>query len=161
MNNELSSKIKTYLAQIENGNIESKQVEVLAHIKENPGIDTDQLRDQLRMAHQSLTACISNLLDIGIIEIIGEVELDEDSFYSKYNYVDDEPTIIKNQKERHLAKFKQWVKRGLKDFIEFIDEPTFKNLETAIYKLPQIIGEHKEIEATINRFDKNGQGNLF
>jgi predicted transcriptional regulator len=141
MKPEFSAKLKTYLAQLDNGNIDNKHIEILSYIKQNPNIDTDRLRDELKMAHQSLTACVSNLLDIGIIMIVGQTEKEETN-YSKYLYVEDEPTIIKNQRERHYKKFQQWVKRGLKDFVEFIDEKTLNQLikekEETIEQKPDI-----------------------
>ena len=161
MKAEFSARIQTYLNQLESGNIDNKQVEVLAHIKQNPGIDTDQLRDQLRMAHQSLTACISNLLDVGIISVIGQTE-EEESMYSKYLYIEDTATRIKLQNERHYKKFRQWVKRGLKDFVEFIDENTLNQLiKEKDNSTPDI--EHLDSNEDFAKFysDKNGQGRLF
>jgi transcription initiation factor IIE alpha subunit len=89
------------------------------------------------MAHQSLTACISNLLDCGVIEIRSQKE-DEDSTYSKYWYVELVHEILNNQKKRLRAKFEQWVKRGMKDFIQFMDEPTMLKLEIALVKLNEM-----------------------
>lgn len=125
----LDAKTKTWLEQLQNGNLDNNMVIVLNHIKMNPGISTDNLRYELKMAHQTLTSCISKLLDCGIVEIKTENKQDDDIFYSCYNFVTNTTDIIENQKKRTKEKFDVWVKRGLKDFIIFLDEPTMLKLQ--------------------------------
>ena len=163
---EQSAKFKAFLSQLDSGNIDNRMVQILGHIKTNPNINTDELRDQLRMAHQSLTSALSNLLDLGVVKVVGQTE-SENLTYSQYLYVEDEDEIIKNQKLRQKKKFNQWVKRGLRDFVEFIDENTFNQLQDAINKYAK---DEKELnlenldtnEDFIKYYsDKNGQTKLF
>lgn len=67
------------------------------------------------MAHQTATAIISNLLDIGIIKIVGETKV-KNSTYSNYLFVEDFREQNKLEKARHLAKFKIWMEHGLANF---------------------------------------------
>jgi len=151
----LDAKTKTWLNQLQNGNLDNNMVIILNHIKMNPGISTDKLRTELQMAHQTLTACISGLLDCGIIEIKGEDKEQEDSFYSCYNFVNNTTDIIENQKKRTKEKFDIWVKRGLKDFIVFLDEPTMLMLQ----KCQETLKKAPPLEDI--KIDKKGQTILF
>lgn len=150
----MDAKTKTWITQLENGDIDNKTIQILKHIKENPGIDTDQLRDQLKMAHQSLTACITNLLDCGVIEIKGENN-NESATYSRYWYVELANEIILNQKKRAREKFDKWVKRGLKDFAMYMDEETMNKLSVAVENL------NNAIPLVDIKVDEHGQVAMF
>lgn len=150
----MDAKTKTWITQLENGDIDNKTILILKHIKENPGIDTDQLRDQLKMAHQSLTACITNLLDCGVVEIKGENN-NESATYSRYWYVELPNEIILNQKKRAREKFDKWVKRGLKDFAMYMDEETMNKLSVAVENL------NNAIPLVDIKVDEHGQVAMF
>ena len=90
------------------GVLKSKTMQILNFIKDNKNCNTDDIRIGLNMAHQTATAIISNLLDIGIIKIVGETKV-KNSTYSNYLFVEDYREQDRLQKARHLAKFKIWI----------------------------------------------------
>jgi hypothetical protein len=121
MNN--SAKAITFKRQLASGKVNTNKLIVANAIRTNYGIDTAKLRNTLKMSHQSLTGTISNLLDLGVIEIVGTTEYDE-LIYSKYKFVDDENRIKENQTIRLMCHYIDWQRRGLKDFTQFLDEAT-------------------------------------
>lgn len=112
-----SAKRETYIENLKKGIIKTKTLEVLNFIKDNPKCNTDTIRVGLSMAHQTATAIISNLLDIGIIKIIGETKV-KNSTYSNYLFVEDFSEHSRLEKARHLAKFQIWMEHGLANFKE-------------------------------------------
>jgi hypothetical protein len=112
-----SAKRETYIENLKKGIIKTKTLEILNFIKDNPKCNTDTIRVGLSMAHQTATAIISNLLDIGIIKIVGETKV-KNSTYSNYLFVEDYREQDKLEKERHLAKFEIWMQHGLANFKE-------------------------------------------
>lgn len=119
-NNDLSAKAETYLLQLENGNIKSNAVKVLNHIKTNVPRDTNTIRAELRLTHQTLTATLSNLLDMGLIKIIGKKRR-EDSVYSIFQYVSSAGERLELRKARKRKKYEGLVKRLKTEFKEFLN----------------------------------------
>ena len=113
------AKIKTYMMQLQNGNIRGNQMECLDYIYKNQGATVHEMRTALAMAHQSLTPSISLLLDCGLIREIGQVKI-KDSFYSKYEFEPDADKQDALATERLAEKFKQWKERG-RDFVELME----------------------------------------
>jgi hypothetical protein len=112
-----SAKRETYIENLKMGVIKSKTMEILNFVKDNPNCNTDDIRVGLSMAHQTATAIISNLLDIGIIKIIGDTKI-KNSTYSNYMFVEDYSEQNRLEKARHLAKFKLWMEQGLSNYKE-------------------------------------------
>ena len=112
-----SAKRETYIENLRMGVIKSKTMEILNFVKDNPNCNTDNIRVGLSMAHQTATAIISNLLDIGIIKIVGETK-SKNSTYSNYLFVEDYREQDRLEKARHLAKFKIWLEHGIANFKE-------------------------------------------
>jgi hypothetical protein len=112
-----SAKRETYIENLKMGVIKSKTMEILNFVKDNPNCNTDDIRVGLSMAHQTATAIISNLLDIGIIKIIGDTKI-KNSTYSNYMFVEDYNEQNRLEKARHLAKFKLWMEQGLSNYKE-------------------------------------------
>lgn len=110
-----SAKTETYRENLKMGIIKNKTMQVLSFIKDNPKCNTDHIRIGLNMPHQTATAIISNLLDEGIIKIIGETKV-KNSTYSNYLFVEDYSEELKLKKARHLAKFENWMEHGLANF---------------------------------------------
>ena len=135
----MKPKVKTWLRNVENGNIRNFTEKILAKIKEETpdengyykdlfnglnakGISTHQLRDRTGISHQSLTAILSSLTDEGLIKAIGEHKIN-DSTYSIYMFVHDleyRKRLIQKRKEE---KYVQWLKRA-DDYFEFMDAQT-------------------------------------
>jgi len=112
-----SAKTDTYRENLKMGIIQTKTMKVLSFIKDNPNCNTDHIRSGLNMPHQTATAIISNLLDAGIIKIIGDTKV-KNSTFSNYLFVEDYLEEQKLKKARHLEKFKMWMEQGLANFKE-------------------------------------------
>lgn len=117
-NDTRKAKIKTFLMQLQNGNIRGNQMECLDYIYKNTGATIHDMRIALGMAHQSVTPSISLLLDCGIIREMGQIKIN-DSFYSKYEFEPDAEKQDELAKYRLDEKFKQWKQRG-RDFIDLM-----------------------------------------
>jgi transcription initiation factor IIE alpha subunit len=115
------AKRETYVKQVESGNLNSQTIRVLHYVRYNPLCDTDELRTKLEMAHQSVTAVISNLLDLGLITIVGEISK-RSQVYSVYRYVN-EPHFQKQcATERKKEKFKTWIRQGKDTYGDLLSE---------------------------------------
>jgi hypothetical protein len=112
-----SAKRETYMKNLKMGVIKTKTMHILNFVKDNPNCNTDNIRVGLSMPHQTATAIISNLLDIGIIKIVGETKV-KNSTYSNYLFVEDYREQDRLEKARHLAKFKLWMEQGLSNYKE-------------------------------------------
>jgi predicted HTH transcriptional regulator len=110
-----SAKTETYRKNLKMGIIKTKTMQLLNFVKENPNCNTDKIRVGLNMPHQTATAIISNLLDEGIIKIIGDTKV-KNSTFSNYLFVEDYREEEKLKKARHLAKFKLWMEQGLSTY---------------------------------------------
>lgn len=139
----MNAKVKTWIANVESGAIKSKTEIILNEIRINTstgydashlcgmpknsprliehGIDTYSLRHRLNISHQSLTAIISNLLDAGLINIIGQIKC-EDSYYSVYRYVFTERQREIYARERESQKYAAFCKRGINEFAKYLPE---------------------------------------
>ena len=124
---ELKAKMKTYIHQLESGEIKSKQIKLLAYIKENPTLDFDNpltdiltMKRRLGMAHQSLTASLSNIEDLGLVKVIGQFEVESPtkskSTYSIYQFVSSPLEREKLIKRRLEDKYSLWVSAGIRNF---------------------------------------------
>lgn len=115
MNNE--TKIKALMLQIDSGQMESDAARVLDFIIKEKFSSMPIICDALDMPEKTVSARISGLLDIGIIEI---VESDDDAKYHIYRHQANAMGQVKNAYNRKKAKFEQWKKRGLQEFGEFL-----------------------------------------
>jgi hypothetical protein len=123
------AKRETYVKQIESGNLNTQTSRVLHYIRYNPLCDTDELRTKLEMPHQSLTAIVSNLLDIGVIAIVGEIGK-RNQVYSVYRYIHEPHLQRMAEKERQEQKFKLWIKQGINMYGELMTESLIECLKT-------------------------------
>lgn len=119
-NNQRKAKIQTYMIQLQNGNIQGNQMEVLDYIWRHSGTTIHKMRTELFMAHQSLTPSVSNLMDAGIVKEIGQIKIN-DSIYSQFQFVPDAEEQDRLAEDRLMDKFKQWKQKG-RDFIDLMDD---------------------------------------
>ena len=110
-----SAKTETYRENLKMGIIKTKTMQVLNFVKGNPNCNTDHIRNGLNMPHQTATAILSNLLDAGIIKIVGETKV-KNSTFSNYLFVEDYREEEKLKKARHLVKFNLWMEQGLSNY---------------------------------------------
>jgi hypothetical protein len=118
----MKARIETWLRNIENGNIRSKTERILDCIIRNgqKGISTDEMRSKLGIAHQTLTGVLSGLNDSGVIQVVGmHQNVENENFYSVYQFVSDpfERTKLQNYRERE--KVLAWLKKGIEDYEHF------------------------------------------
>ena len=107
-----SQKVTQYLTNIESGFIKSRAVLILKHIAESRGITLWELRKTTSISHQTLTSAISNLMNLGIVKIIGKTEIDNKN-YSNFEFVKDANEIKENAEKRKNEKLLSWIKVGL------------------------------------------------
>ena len=124
----MKPKVKNWINQLENGNIKTNTTKILyaicKHTYRGKGYtNVDELRTELNLPHQTLTAILSMVQDEGMIVMFGEVEINK-SKYQKISYAkpSERESLIYN---RRIDKFNQWLKRGVegeyKDlFINFL-----------------------------------------
>jgi hypothetical protein len=115
---KLRANAKTWIAQLESGEIKSKKMKVLNYIRKNPTTNLQKPKTDIRtmchkldMVHQSLTSSLSNLEDAGLVKVIGDIQ-DGNKHYSIYEYVKDEKERLKLMEVRFKRKFQIWVKKA-------------------------------------------------
>lgn len=117
MNNK--TKIKALMNQIESGKIESDACRILDTIIRHQYSSLPLLCDYLGMPEKTVSARLSGLQDIGIIEIVHPEEGEKHDFQI-YRYQPDPMRQVRNVNDRRRAKFNQWKKRGVREFSDFL-----------------------------------------
>lgn len=121
---------QNFLQQIQSGKITTDKQRVYQEIKNNTNITLRELRKTLKMKHQTVSARLSDLLDLGVVEICGTKETVKNghiSIDSKLKVQEIEMLIEKNQEERNQERFKRSVLNVL-SFDDHLDEETKNNL---------------------------------
>jgi predicted transcriptional regulator len=127
----MKPKVKNWIAQLQNGVIKSKTTKVLYQIhyhtfRGRGYTNVDELRTQLGMPHQTLTAILSNVQDEGLIKTYGEIKVN-DSLFQKISYaMADERNALILQRSRE--KYVHWVKRGKEEFSKFMPQNLLSEL---------------------------------
>lgn len=112
---------------MESGELKSKTIKVLKYIKENPATDIDKIRQDLNMAHQTVTAIVSNIMDEGMVKFLG-VREKEGAFYSVLKYVDSQFEQAVLKEARLKEKFRLWIQKGLDDYRGLMSTPLLMSL---------------------------------
>lgn len=116
----MKPKIEALLKQIHSGKRMSDNARILDYIMKHPFTTTSEVEIKLNMLHQTASARISDLLDIGVIEEKGKKESARSSFtYLKYQ--PNPSKQIENALKRKKEKYSHWLKKGLTHFKEFIN----------------------------------------
>lgn len=107
---------ETFLEQIRSGKLLNDKQRLYVHIKKHPGITLNDLSRGTRIVIQTASARLSDLMDLGVVEVIatqsrvGTVSVSFDSMLK----IQEEPDkIFQNQINRNEAKFKRAVKAVL------------------------------------------------
>lgn len=120
-----TARIEQYLINLENGDLKSNEVKVMNFIKTNPDCTIDDLRNELKMKHQTATSRISELLDCGVIKVTGQIEkltiINRKYLYSTMQFVESKAERLELIKERNNEKMQMWAKRGLELFSDQFD----------------------------------------
>lgn len=116
MNNTKSeAKIQTWLSQIETGHIECTQAVCIYYISMHPGVTLYELREALNIPHQTLTAAISKLMDVGAVAYQGlKRQGAKMNPYSQLIYVSNKADREKLRAQRDDDKFNAWLKQAEK-----------------------------------------------
>lgn len=103
--------LETFLRQVNSLKSKTDKVRVYRYILKNPNCTKNDLIRDLNMPHQTVTARLSDLLDLGVVEITG-TQNKVTGCVSLLQIQFDENKIDSNAKERRLKKFKAWQKKG-------------------------------------------------
>lgn len=128
------AKRETYLKNLESGMIHTKTMRVLNFIRNyelSSICNTYDMRDTLNMPHQTLTAIISNLLDLGSIRISEEIKKGNNS-YSSYRFVPNIEDQIRIANERKKEKFEYWLKQGVNEYSELMSGMMFNLINSQL-----------------------------
>lgn len=112
MKNLSQAKIEAYVKAIKSGEMKSKLQEIYNLLCKQP-LTTEQLRD-MGYKHQSLTAALSRLEDLGVIYKSALVQGRKRRF-SLWKVETDALKIVQRREAIEDLKFKAWVKQGEKN----------------------------------------------
>lgn len=121
---------QNFLQQIQSGKITTDKQRVYKAIKDNPNITLRELRKTLKMKHQTVSARLSDLLDLGVVEICGIKETVKNGHIlidSKLKAQEIEMLIENNQEERNKERFKRSILNVL-SFDDRLCQETKNNL---------------------------------
>lgn len=127
----MRASIEALLNQINSGKMESDAARILNHIKNYPFSTCSEMERKLNMLHQTLSARLTDLLDLGIIEERGNRKTSR----SKETYFKFQPDPAKqkrNAAQRKAEKFQKWIKKGLGQFGEIINPEVKQSLINSI-----------------------------
>lgn len=128
----MKPKVQNWLKQLNNGVIKSKTTRIIFEIHKatykGKGFTTiDELRKDLNMAHQTLTAIVSNIQDEGLIVTFGEIENETGSVFQKIRYAraEERDDLVR---QRRIEKLSQWIKRGREEFSDLLPASILREL---------------------------------
>lgn len=127
----MKPKVKNWLDQLNKGitntNITKIIWQIHHHTFKGKGYTSvDELRTDLKMAHQTLTANLSLIEDEGIVKAFGEIEVNGRP-YSKYSYArkDERDALIQSRRREKLS---QWIKRGKEEWTDLMPQSLIDEL---------------------------------
>jgi predicted DNA-binding transcriptional regulator len=118
------TKIKALQKQIDSGQIKTDAARILDFVIENAFATAPEICKQLKMPEKTVSARCAGLQDLGILEVMPMKYSD----FQIYTHQPVKKLQIYNAYKRKEAKFKQWKKRGLKEFPEFLREINYNLL---------------------------------
>jgi predicted DNA-binding transcriptional regulator len=124
----MKPKIKALLNQISSGKLKTDMARVLYYIKTHPYTTLPEIERKLFLKHETASARVSDLLDIGIIEEQG-VKKTVLGHYTYFKFQPDIRAQEANSAERKFQKFKIWRNKWVQ-FEEFIAPSLKKELST-------------------------------
>lgn len=103
----MKPKIQALLDQIHSGKMQTSKAWILNYIMRHPGSNKVQIEKALRLPHQTVTARLSDLEDIGLIEAKG------DGQYSNFYFISDPQGQKLHRAKRAAEKLEAWAKKGM------------------------------------------------
>lgn len=122
-----NASVKTWIQQMESGELKSKTIKILKYIKDNQFTDIDLIRQELSISHQSVTAIVSNLMDEGMVDFVGERQRDGTT-YSVLKYIDSQFQQAILKERRIKEKYRLWLEKGLTDYRHLMSTPLIMSL---------------------------------
>lgn len=117
------TRLKALMKQIESGQMKTDAAKILDYIIKEKMTSRPMIGDALGIPEKTVSARVSGLLDMGVIEVIETDPLPIDSpEYEILSYQKDPLRQVKNAYDRKKEKFNQWKKRGINEFVEFLNE---------------------------------------
>tara|TARA_B110000503_G_scaffold30522_1_gene49382 strand:+ start:2924 stop:3328 length:405 start_codon:yes stop_codon:yes gene_type:complete len=130
----MKPKVLNWIKQLQNGEIDKKTIRILNEIHRHTNSKTgkgfthiSELRTDLQIAHQSLTAVLSHVQDEGMIDMYGEI-LVGDSLFQKIRYAREherEGLILKRKQE----KYNKWLRIGVEELSELMPYALLQELQ--------------------------------
>lgn len=112
----MKPKILALMKQIESGQLKSDKARILKFIIDRKGSNIIHMTSILGMKHQTLTARLSDLEDLGVIYAHSTLN---NGTHTNFKYQPDEEMQKTYSKHRRYIKYLAWKKRE-KQFSEFI-----------------------------------------
>lgn len=111
----MKTNVASLLRQIESGDLKSNTALVLKWIRERGALNKRDLMKLCGKSHQTITSRLSDLQDMGIIEVVSY----SDSDVNFYKYQSDPNKQVRNAFARKYERYERWKKKG-EEFREFI-----------------------------------------
>ncbi len=119
------TRLKALMKQIESGQMETDSARILDYIMMHGMTSRPIISDVLGIPEKTVSARVSMLLDIGVLEVV-EHDSGDKPDYEILRYQRDAMRQVANAHERKRKKFISWKKRGLKEFSDFLNEEQLK-----------------------------------
>jgi len=105
------SSVETFLSQVNSGKSKKDAVRIYRFIKRHPNCHKDTLIKELKIPHQTVTARLSGLIDLGVVEYIGVYKMITGSV-SLLRIQEDVTKIKLNAAKREQSAYQKWLKKG-------------------------------------------------
>lgn len=120
--------VETFLLQINSGKTKTDKAKIYKYIRRNERTHKEAIMRDLNMSHQTVTARLSGLLDMGVIEVVEVAENAlSNSRISRFKVQYDPAQIQKNKINRDVVKFNKW-KAKAKEYKSFLSSEVITEL---------------------------------
>jgi hypothetical protein len=126
------SKVETWIRNLESGNIVNKTMIVLNYIKKHPYTDINEIRTVCDLPHQTVTACLSNIMDEGVVKMVGQRECNN-NVYSTLLFIQNHPERMKLRSARAEEKMVKWMRQGLNKHSAYLPEEIKIHLQKQLF----------------------------
>jgi predicted transcriptional regulator len=121
------AKAENWIKNLQNGNIKSKTMQVIKFIKDNPKCNLEIIRDKTGLPHQTVTGCLSRVMDEGLVKFVGKIE-SNNNVYSLLEYVTDMSELYRLKNQRDKEKMVRWANNGINKFKPMLSSATINCL---------------------------------
>lgn len=122
------AKTRTYMLQLQEGNIRGNAMEVLYCISRFPKINLREICQETHMPIQSASSALSTLMDGGLVREVGQIKVG-DSFFSQLEFEPDQTEQDRLAIDRRNEKVEQWLKKGLEEYGDLFPPKLIESLE--------------------------------